>query len=321
MLDVLLTVDTELWPHSFDLSEDDPDDLFRRYIVGHTARGDFGLFFQLELLARHGLRAVFFVEPFFTHAFDRHYLADIVGPIVARGHDVQLHPHPEWLCAGPHPETPRMMRQSEFDVAGQHALLQRGAALLTEAGAPPVRAHRAGSFAANTDTLAALARAGIPFDASCDIADTFGRCHLANTHPLVQPVRLGDVCEYPVACFHDRPGHLRHVQLTACSLRELRKLLWQAVARQWHALVIVSHSFELVLFDHRHRRVKADPIAVRRFDGLCRFLAANPEHFRVTTFADLDPNDVPAEGDQRPLASNVLETAWRCSEQLARRVI
>lgn len=69
MLNVFLTVDVELWPDSWDLSPRRFSEYFRRYIHGSTATGDYGLPFQLRLLAEHDLKGVFFVESLFACEF------------------------------------------------------------------------------------------------------------------------------------------------------------------------------------------------------------------------------------------------------------
>jgi len=93
-------------------------------------------------------------------------------------------------------------------------------------------------------------------------------------------------------------------------------VLEQAYEKGWPLVVILTHSFELVT-DKRHR---ANRIAVRRFERLCRYLDEQRERFRTVWFEDLDPVAVasaPTDGD--PLSSNVLRTLARVSEQAVTR--
>ena len=59
---------------------------------------------------------------------------------------------------------------------------------------------------------------------------------------------------------------------------------------------------------------------VRRFDGLCRFLADNRDKFETVGFSDLDAGEGVSLRDEQPLSSSALRTAWRYGEQLAMRL-
>src|SRR3546814_12326852 len=66
-------------------------------ILGRCRAGDFGIHFQMDMLERHGLTGVFFVDPMPALVYGPKIIAEIVRPIVARGPEVQLHIHTEWL--------------------------------------------------------------------------------------------------------------------------------------------------------------------------------------------------------------------------------
>ncbi len=320
MLRVFITIDVEMWPRSMDMRRDDPAALFERDILGRTPTGDFGIEHQMNVLDRHGLRGVFLVEALHAIALGPPFLRDTVNRITRRGHDVQLHIHPEWLSATDNPPQ-RMFRAFwELPRDRQAALLARGAGLLRAAGAANVRAFRAGSYAANNDTLSALESADLLFDTSYNPALLGSHCRIATDEPLLAPRRISGALELPVSCFAERASHLRHTQLAACSSRELERALSQAERFGWWSFVVVSHSFELIRRDHQTGSARPDAIANRRFERLCRFLAAHPDRFETCTFAELDPAEIPVDLCPPPATSNVVETAWRLSEQLRRRL-
>src|SRR3546814_18931838 len=60
-------------------------------ILGRCRDGDFGIRFQMDMLERHGLTGVFFVDPMPALVYGPKIIAEIVRPIVARGHEVPLH--------------------------------------------------------------------------------------------------------------------------------------------------------------------------------------------------------------------------------------
>ena len=153
-----------------------------------------------------------------------------------------------------------------FDENEQFRLIEAGLANLDRAGAQKVRAFRAGSFASNRDTLAAVGHSGLALDSSFRL-----RIPDSGKRPLIfdRCVTLNGVKEYPLATYEDWPGHLRHVQITACSATEFEFVFEQARAQHWDALVVLSHSAELLNAD----RSRPDRLVVRRFERICRFLA------------------------------------------------
>ena len=113
---------------------------FARSIACDTRDGAVGIFHQMDVLDENGLKGVFFVDPMPALVWGVAAIADVVGPVVERGHDVQLHLHPEWLAiAGDtnplRGRTGRNMR--DFTEGDQEALITWGRDTLVAAGAPP----------------------------------------------------------------------------------------------------------------------------------------------------------------------------------------
>src|SRR3546814_16149006 len=74
---------------------------FDSSILGRCRDGDFGIHFQMDMLDDHGLTGVFFVDPMPALVYGPKIIAEIVRPIVARGHEVPLHIHTKWLDFAP----------------------------------------------------------------------------------------------------------------------------------------------------------------------------------------------------------------------------
>jgi hypothetical protein len=206
-------------------------------------------------------------------------------------------------------------RLSHYPLDEQHRLLSYGLERLDEAGAGEVRAFRAGGYAANRDTLRALAMLGIACDTSYNPCVLGAESGIAGDGALLQAEAIEGVREYPVSCFEDWPGHRRHAQLGAASFGELSRMLLAAHASGWQSFVIVSHGFELLAPD----KSRADAIVVRRFERLLRFLTDHPDKFRVTGFNALSECEAPLSQAPAALRSQPLRTAWRYAEQAARR--
>ena len=326
MLSVFFTVDTEAHPASPDWADRGLADEIRRDIDGVTPEGEFGAFYQADVLKSHGLKGVFFVEALFSYAAGIEPLRRIAGGLLERGHEVGLHLHPEWLRRAPKvsvlpgKEGQAMLAFSEDD---QTTLIGKGVEQLNKAGVPNVQSFRAGGYAANFDTLRALSRNGVLYDSSHNFCWFGQTCGLETDELLLQPRRIHGVYEFPVSYFQDWPGHYRHAELCACSFGEMQSALLRAWREGWHSFVIVSHSFELIKRVSRNGRPAGvpDKTVIRRFQKLCHFLAAHPDKFRTETFAGFDPQSLTSRPYTKPLPGFLPHTIWRFAEQAYRRMV
>lgn len=303
---VFLTIDTELmWRHH-------AAGLSGAEIAARSLEpAGVGVAYQLAVLSRWGLKATFFVDPMpaLVHGID--HVRDVVAAIVAAGQEVQLHLHPNWTGAsaadrGAHAR----FEMIEYSAAEQMALIAQARDLLVEAGAPMPIAFRAGSYAANDDTLAALTALGFVYDSS----------HNGSEHPWpsamslpvrqIAPVVHRGLIEVPVTVIEDRAGRLRHFQLCALSVAEMRAALDHAAARDHAAVTIVSHGFELA----NRAGTRANGVHVRRFGALCQMLAERRETLPTAHFAERPALRLGQE--DLLLGPSLLRTRLRQAEQL-----
>ena len=318
MIQVLFTVDVEVWCESWtDLDREFPE-AFRRYIYGPTASGQYGLPFTLQMLRDCGLRGVFFVEPLFAARFGVDPLSEIVGLIHGAGQEVQLHLHTEWVDEARVPLLPPVSAKKQFlwmfSRAEQAALIEAARQLICKAGARTPNAFRAGNYGLGPDTWAALNDAGIHLDSSLNSSNIDPASGLAIEPVYTQPFLRDGVVEVPVSVYRDGFGRLRNAQVTACSFAEMERLLWGAAAAKWNSVVIVSHSFELL----NAAKNRPDRIAVERFSKLCRFLDRHRDVFQTQGFFEQAP---PARSDQPPpLALPTHLAGLRLAEQVLRRL-
>jgi hypothetical protein len=322
-LNLLITVDTEL-SHARDENLAQRLEAVRdRDIFGLTPQGEFGLRHILARLAAHGLRASFFLEAFYGLYAGAAELGRLVELIQEAGQEVSLHLHSEWLPWLRLPELAGLAGASlkDFSRADQNRLLALGLKCLEQAGAGPVRALRAGNYGANLDTLAAARTNGLAFDTSYNPAYLRDECAIDLPQLLWQPQQVEGLWEVPVGAFQDYPGHLRHLQLSACSLGEIRHAVTQARQRGWSHLVLVMHSFELIQRRHlRGQEPRVDHLMLRRFEGLCQFLAANRSEVATGHFREIDPAGLAGTQPPGPLVSHAGRALWRLGQQAWRRL-
>lgn len=291
---VFLTVDTEFaWRHH--AAGLDASEIEARSIEPAGV----GLTYQLERLAEHRLKACFFVDPLPAMIYGLDPFRRMVDAILTAGQEVQLHLHPNWAGARQDDRAAHARFELiDYGKAEQRDLLAGAAELLVAAGAPPPVAFRAGSYAANDDTLAALTALGFAYDASHNGAEHPWPSAIDLPVGQIAPVARG-VIEVPVTVIEDRPGSLRPFQICALSTAEMRAALDHAVAHDHAVVTIVGHSFELA----NRAGTRVNKVHVRRFDAVCVMLdelrdVASTVHFADRPVLALDRDDYPLGPDR-----------------------
>ncbi len=303
---VFITIDTELmWRHH--VAGLDAAEVVRRSLEPAGV----GVGWQLAQLAAHGLKATFFVDPMPALVYGLDPIKRIVGAILSAGQEVQLHLHPNWTGAhaGDKGASHGPFELIDYSLAEQVRLIAGAAEMLVAAGAPDPIAFRSGSYSASDDTLAALAELGFAYDSS----------HNGSEHPWpsaigldprqIAPILHRGVIEVPVTLIEDLPGHLRHFQICALSSGEMRAALDHAMHAGHSAVTIVGHGFELA----NRAGTRPNAVHVRRFEQLCRMVAARRGGLVTEFFADRPA--LALGQDDVPLAPSALRTRWRQAEQ------
>ncbi len=305
MTPVFLTIDTEFrWAHH--AAGLPADEIAARSLEPAGV----GLTWQLDLLARHGLKACFFVDPMPALVHGLAPFRRLVDQLLAAGQEVQLHLHPQWTGAKAEDRAAAGRFQLwEYHEAAQGDLIAGAAELLVAAGVPEPIAFRAGSYAADDATLAALAERGFAFDSSHNGAESrVSRIDLPARR--IAPVERGGVIELPVTAIEDSPGALRTFQPCALSIAEAAAALDHAATHRHAAVTIVSHSFELA----NRAGTRPNAVHVRRFEALCALLDARRDDLPTSWFGDWP--ELALDRDDAPLAPDRLRTGWRRAEQL-----
>lgn len=318
-MQVIVSFDVEIWCNGWTRLDEEFPRAFERYVYGHSRDDGAALPATLDILRRHGIRGVFFVEPLFAARFGLRYLKEIVDLIAAGGHSIELHLHSEWadeIHPRPLPDVEgKRQHLNQLGYEEQLALIRLGKSLLHEAGVDELTAFRAGNFAANSDTFRALEQAGLRFDSSMNATVAASLPDLRGSIDPYQPSRVGRVLSVPVSVFRDGFGRLRPAQIGACSFDELHQAIAWASAHAWPTFMLVSHNFEML----RPDSTRCDPVVLRRFERLCACLAsaASPQSTSGNPF-----DAIVAPTRQIALAQvSQAATARRFGEQLLRRAL
>ena len=309
---VFITIDTEYSSGLYNGPGDRAEN-FARSIACVTRDGPSGITHKLQLLAEHGQKAVFFVDPMPALVWGVAAIEDVVGPIIEAGQDVQLHCHTEWLAlagtGNPLPSKATGKFLYDFPFEEQCAILDYARATLIAAGAPTPVAFRAGNYGANDDTLRALAAIGLHYDSShCPALPTSG-ARISLGADDRDPLGHMGVVEVPVGAIATLGGGLRHAQITALTLAEMLAAIRHARDTDRDSFTLVSHSFELI----NRRRQAVNYVVRRRFAGLVKTLAGM-RGVTTGTYAESPPR-LHLTGSNTALPPSTLRTGVRIAEQ------
>jgi peptidoglycan/xylan/chitin deacetylase (PgdA/CDA1 family) len=162
------TVSSELDPgHSgpttLFLTVDVEDAYFTRPILmtGDGIGRQFGVFGILDELDAHEMKATFFVNVYERDRQPPGVVEEVVREIVKRGHEVGLHTHPSPALDFYGRPLSRLSPSVQADV------VRWGVDLIDRWTGEPPTSFRAGGYALDDHTFAAMEKAGIAIDSSC----------------------------------------------------------------------------------------------------------------------------------------------------------
>lgn len=319
MLPVLITIDTEYSSGLFGRGmATDWRENFAQTIACKNGDDEAGIFYQMDIFDRYGLKGVFFVDPLPALIWGQESVDAIVKPILERGHEVQLHLHSEWLeftsdnlvggRTGWHIK--------DFSFADQKILIEKAAHILVRAGADFPIAFRAGNYGANDDTLKALDELNILYDSSHAPGFPTSDCEINLTEGDHHPVEKNGIVEVPIASISCTGNSQRHCQITALSVHEMKSAIKFAKQAGWSNITLVSHSFEMF----NRTKLRENKIIMRRFEKLCEWIAKT-DGVDTATFASLHNNGMLQPQKQEYIGAqlmphNPILTAHRIAEQL-----
>jgi peptidoglycan/xylan/chitin deacetylase (PgdA/CDA1 family) len=241
---------------------------------GRVDGQDWGLRRLLDVFSEEGARATVFLDAYGGSDRDLVEQRRAAELVSRRGHDLQLHTHP-----GPafDPSRPRLL---DYDAAEQEEILALGRDRIAEwSGQRPVL-HRAGDWAADERSLAALRRQGFRGD--------FSAC-LWSRNCGIEPrsisgngwTRLDQMLCGVGTCFRDRvTGRIRRLDLASTSSPEVADLLSRAI----DPLILTFHSFSLLKYDRKRTHFEPN---LGYLDRLRRFFRrARAQRYVLSTALD-----------------------------------
>jgi hypothetical protein len=264
-------------------------------MMGQYRNKSYGLPLICEILARHDLKATFFVEPFNDELGYPGQTEPVCRFLIDQGQDVQLHVHPNHVHYGlhldgkPHAQTDYM---ANLPPDWQREMLIEGAErILRWTGKSPI-AFRAGNMGASEQTLSIMPDAGLWIDSSYSFPFLEGQCRFKDKAAYNGAKWYGDVLEMALSGFFQRPipkilPPSQPVDLMGGAFAECRDAVGMICDAGADA-VLILHSFSLFkVKDVQYRAGRPNWVVTRRFDRFCQWMANNRERYPVRTFSEL----------------------------------
>jgi peptidoglycan/xylan/chitin deacetylase (PgdA/CDA1 family) len=257
---VLLTVDTEADIHQGRIIP------LEQMVYCRVNGVEYGINRMMDIAERYDATMTFFVSVFEHRRLGMEPVKKVCKDIHQRGHDVQLHTHPNWIYEH------RFMWG--YPLEKQIELIREGKEVIYESiGKYPI-AHRAGGFGANEETLIALTENGIKVDSTF----LYGRYSRLN-HSKFQPNNVSKfhgVLEIPVTVFNQfKIGNIqpkRPFDINANSFSELIFVLNSARKLGIPFVNLLMHSFSFVYFGKDRQNLRPNNHDLKKFEKLLHYI-------------------------------------------------
>ena len=268
-----------------------------RLIYGNfPGQGRAGIVEMMDIADRYRVKLTFFLDVLEEVVYPTQIEA-VAKLIVARGHDLQLHTHPENMPDAFFAKLgfPRKI-SNEFSESEADALFREVKNIVADWNVPPFIAYRAGSYRYSRGLVQAMPKAGIAFSYNYNIA---GRSQRKLRLENVGMFRWeNDVVEIPVS-YIEQPeaGPIRFDDLAYVNTGNPQDAydLILAFQKQWPAsnvLIMMMHSWSLLELDPSTNYFEYGGSAKAHLFE--RFLASLPRQVKVVTATEL--NNLVARG-------------------------
>jgi hypothetical protein len=313
---VMITVDTEAQPVRA------AKDHVERLIYGRFGEEELGIGHMMNVADKYSKKVTFFVDIVADRVYPEE-IKRVCEDIVSRGHDVQLHAHPEfaddefWEELG----VPKQAAMNRWNFKQAKGVIGWMMEECEKWGIPTPVAIRGGGYRYNTNTLLASGELGISLDLNYN--------HLHRKIPLKEPSQpqpfnygplpvfrwSNGMIEVPVSSMEmgEDPGHhISRRRFDEGFLRDFGEGLNNRIARYFDeargtgVLVLLMHSWSFLDLNRDNGHYELGGYEKR--DGFERFLRDLPEDFKVITASEMG----------ELVNSGEIETVMEISTEVAR---
>lgn len=249
---------------------------------------DYGINLIMDILEKYDHKGVFFVETESRFYFGEQEIISIIRQIRSRGHEVQLHIHPNYDSFIREQKVTDDMRR--YSVKEQREIIKDALTFLSSHGIEDILAYRSGGFYSNLSTIEAIQYNKIRYSSNYNLA--YRNCNYINTYPQKNDIfRVKGVLEVPITCYQECPirKQWNNFQISAASYEEVKEALCHYNRQRVEVVTFITHSFEFVQpHDIQFSKITPRHLLIKRFEAICRYLAKDSAKYQVLTYRELD---------------------------------
>ena len=287
---IMITIDTEAQPGRA------PDRHVDRLIWGKQDEGDLGITKMMDIADRHNVKLCFFLD-YAEYDLYGEELLNVGREIDRRGHDLELHIHPELIPSSFYKDKGlRAGRQfARLDASACQALAEHILDLHNRVSSRPAIAFRGGGYRFSPDILQALYAGGVKYSSNDNAYYDLGLLPPAIRAPFTWECGMVELPVSGVDGFLNLEGFLPYY-FDMGALSNARYTLARCVSRHVKFVekvfdeqakgpcVMVLHSWSFQNKNEEGHIIVANVEAAQRFDRLLKKLLAEHE---IITFRDL----------------------------------
>ena len=266
-MNLILTVDTELSSHPEKMG-----------ILGKLNGSEYGISKIMDICDKYGIKATFFVDVYGYKRIGIDEMKEICHSVLKRGHDVQLHTHPDVYDK-------KRGYMALYSLDEQIKIIAEGKEFFEKnLGFSPI-AHRAGDWGADYNTLKALERNNIPVD--CSMFFGWPQCNLIEpTLTKNRCVKYGNILEVPATVFVSPSlgifSSYRLFDLNANPVTELLSILKKLKRAGKEVVVLTLHSFSFLNWNKERTKYWVDNLKIKEFDNFLKKVLSQDDISFVT---------------------------------------
>jgi len=273
---VLVTVDVEAHRGCNPVEE---------WIYGRYKGEEYGISKIMDICDQCGVKSTFFIDVPEVWSWGQSVIQEVGRKILERGHDLQLHVHPDHIT-----KEPRLFLW-EYNYREQKEIIKKSVQEFEILwGRRPI-AFRAGKYGANYDTLDLLSEIGVKTDFSMHYNNRW--CGL-NGPPLTinRLKRYKDIVEFPVTVFKsfDFFGIQRFdsISMDGTYLYEFEKIFQEIVSNKKPTVVVLMlHSFSFVKRNRDGNLTGINRQALIRVEKMLKYLAIQKD-LKLVRISDME---------------------------------
>ncbi len=285
---ILITIDTEFSIGGYFKDMKNKPVPSNKHVYCKIGGKDYGINLIMDILDKYELKGVFFVETESRFYFGENEVLGIINNIINRGHEVQLHIHPNFRSFINGQRRPDDLRK--YSLEEQSNIIREALKFLLSCRINKILAYRSGGFYSDLNTIKALQNNGIQYSSNYNLA--YRNCnYIKSNQPKYDIFCIEEVFEIPITCYKEFRirREWNSFQISAASYKEIKEAMYHYYNQQVNIITFIIHSFEFIKpYDIQFSRITPQHFLIKRFDKICKHLANNPDKYEVITFKDLD---------------------------------